>query len=127
MHVQFPLVRVGAGLAVLAGVAALIGASGTDFTVHDKAFYADANMINFVRPGLVIQVTGANVASDGKVTATFKLTDPKGVGLDRLGITTPGAVSVSFILAYIPKGQSQYVAYTVRPQKSPITGVSADQ
>ncbi len=127
MRAKFPLAPVGAGLVVVAAAAALTGASGTGFTVHDKAFYADANVLNFVRPGLVIQVTGANIASDGKVTANFKLTDPKGVGLDRLGVTTPGAVSVSFILAYIPKGQTQYVAYTVRPQKSPITGVTANQ
>lgn len=127
MAVKFPFLRPAVGIAVLAGAAALIGASGTGFTVHDKAFYADANLVNFVRPGLVIQVTGASIAADGKVTATFKLTDPKGQALDRLGVTTPGAVSVSFILANIPKGQAQYVDYTVRPQKSPITGVSADQ
>jgi OmcA/MtrC family decaheme c-type cytochrome len=127
MRAQFPLVPVSAGVAVLAGAAMLIGASGTGFTARDKAYYASASQINFVRPGLVIQITGAAIAGDGTVTANLKLTDPKGVGLDRLGIETPGAVSVSFILAHIPKGQAQHVAYTVRAQKSPITGVSADQ
>jgi OmcA/MtrC family decaheme c-type cytochrome len=47
--------------------------------------------------------------------------------LDRLGVVTPGSVSTSFVAAYIPQGQSQYVAYTTRTQTSPITGVSAVQ
>jgi OmcA/MtrC family decaheme c-type cytochrome len=42
-------------------------------------------------------------------------------------VATPGAVSVSFIGAYIPKGKTQHVAYTVRAQRSPINGVSAEQ
>jgi OmcA/MtrC family decaheme c-type cytochrome len=115
------------GVTVLAGAAALIGANSTGFTPHQKAYYADPNIVNFVRPGLVIQVTGATVAPDGKVSASFKLTDPKGLPLDRLGVNTPGTVTLSFVLAYIPKGEKQYVAYTVRPQKSPITGVTANQ
>jgi OmcA/MtrC family decaheme c-type cytochrome len=97
------------------------------FTKHQKAFYADANTINFVRPGLVLKVTSANVASDGTITAHIRITDPKTLPLDRDGITTPGAVSISCVAAYIPKGQTQYVAYTTRPQTSPITGVTATQ
>jgi hypothetical protein len=30
-------------------------------------------------------------------------------------VTTPGAISTSFVAAYIPKGQAQYTAYTTRP------------
>ena len=36
--------------------------SSTDkpaFTVRDKAFYADSNLVNFVRPGLVVKITGS--------------------------------------------------------------------
>ena len=32
---------------------------------------------------------------------------------------TPGAVSTSFILAYIPQGQKQYVSYTTRLENDP--------
>ena len=48
----------------------------------------------------------------------YKLTDPKGLGLDRLGITTPGTISVSFLVTYIPKGQTQYVSYITRNRAS---------
>ena len=93
MLIKIPLARLGLGLAVLAGAAALIGASGTGLTVHDKAYYAGSDQLNFVRPGLVIQVTGAAISADGIATAQFKLTDPKGQPLDRLGVTTPGTMT----------------------------------
>lgn len=112
---------------VLFGAVGLFSNETPPFTERDKAFYMDEAMVNFVRPGLVITVTGHEIAQDGTVKARFKLTDPRGLGLDRLGITTPGNISVSFILARIPAGQSQYVSYTVRTQTSPITGVSAVQ
>lgn len=121
------LVRLSVAAVTLAGAAVLISASKPGFTVHDKAYYADSNSISYIRPGLVITVTAADIAADGTVHARFKLTDPKGQPLDISGITTPGAVSVSFVLAYIPKGQTQYVAYTARPQTSPITGATANQ
>ncbi len=88
---------------------------------------ADPNLLNFIRPGLVIKITEATIASDGVIRVRCKLTDPKGLPLDREGLTGPGPISVSFIAAYVPKGQSQYVAYTTRPQTSPITGVTAIQ
>lgn len=112
-------------VALLAVVGAALLVSSTDkppFTAADKAFYADPNLVNFVRPGLVVKVLGGSIAADGTMKVGFKLTDPRGLPLDREGITTPGAISVRVTAAYIPKGQSQYVAYTVRPQTSPITG-----
>jgi OmcA/MtrC family decaheme c-type cytochrome len=114
-------------LLALGGAAILVSASGPVFTVHDKAYYADAAQLNFVRPGLVVKVTSASIGTDGAITATVKLTDPKGLPLDREGITSPGAISVSLIAAYIPSGQTQYTAYTTRVQNSPITGASAIQ
>ena len=97
------------------------------YTTHDKAYYADPNVVNFVRPGLVIQIVSATVGSDGTISVNYKLTDPKGQPLDRAGIQTPGAVSVSFVAAFIPKGQTQFVSYATRVQTSPITNVSATQ
>ncbi|MBK5294649.1 MAG: OmcA/MtrC family decaheme c-type cytochrome [Acidobacteriia bacterium] len=117
-----------AGALVLTFLAAtLISATKSPFNEHQKAYYADANTVNFVRPGLVIKITAAEIAQDGTITARFKLTDPRGLGLDRLGVTTPGTVGVSFIAATIPAGQTQYTAYTTRVQASPITGTSAVQ
>src|SRR5262245_59732287 len=113
---------------VLSGCAAvLISASKPTFSPHEKAYYASASAINFVRPGLVTRVLSAEIAADGTIRARVKITDPQGLGLDRLGVDTPGAVGLSFVAAYIPKGQTQYTAYTTRIQISPITSVSATQ
>ena len=127
MRFQSHTLRFAAALTAVVGAAVLIGADKKPFSPADKAFYADQNLVNFVRPGLVITITGATVGADGKVAAKFKLTDPKGVPLDRLGLSTPGSVSLSFMVAYIPQGQTQYTAYNTRPQTSPINGVTANQ
>jgi OmcA/MtrC family decaheme c-type cytochrome len=98
------------------------------YTSHDKAFYLTQDQIGFVRPGLKFIIQSATIReSDLKIQVTFSITDDLGLPLDRQGIYTPGPVSTSFVGAAIPKGQSQYVAYTTRVQTSPITGVSATQ
>src|SRR6266849_7389211 len=112
---------------LLTGSALLISASKPAFSPHEKAYYASASVVNFVRPGLVIKILSANIAGDGTMQARFRITDPQGMPLDRLGVETPGAVSTSFLVSAIPNGQTQYVAYTTRVQSSPITGVSANQ
>jgi hypothetical protein len=53
--------------------------------------------------------------------------DPRGLPLDRNGVNTPGPRSTSFVAAFIPKGQTDYIAYTRRTQTSPITNNSAVQ
>ena len=113
--------------ALAAGVALLGAAKQTEFSVHDKAYYASPATVNFVRPGLTIKIVSASIAQDGTISVDYKLTDPKGLPLDPAGVTTPGAISVSYIVAFIPKGQTQFVAYTTRTQTSPITKVSAIQ
>lgn len=115
-------------LALFAGAWQVVRATrNTQFTTRDKAYYADANTINFVRPGLVTKVTAASIATDGTVQATVKITDAQGLLLDKDGINTPGAVSLSFLVAAIPKGQTQFTSYTTRVQTSPITNQSATQ
>ena len=113
-------------IALLAALS-LTSASRKSFSSREKAFYADASVTQFVRPGLVLKVTAAQIAADGTATATISVTDPMGGALDRTGLTSPGAVSLSFVLSTIPKGKTQYTAYTTRTQKSPINGVSAIQ
>jgi OmcA/MtrC family decaheme c-type cytochrome len=125
----FAVGRYVVGFAVIAGSLALMSAPPVKhaFTKRDKAFYADPNVVAFVRPGLNIAITSTKIASDGTITVAYKLTDPKGLPLDRLGVQTPGAVSVSFVLAYIPKGEKDFWSYTTRSQTSPITGKTAIQ
>ncbi len=96
------------------------------FTPRDKAFYADSALVNFVRPGLKVQIVRASIANDGTVQVRFKLTDLKGLPLDISGVTTPGAVSTRFVIGTIPAGQKQYISYLTRKQTSP-SGVSATQ
>jgi OmcA/MtrC family decaheme c-type cytochrome len=106
----------------------LIGASKKhQYSQREKAFFADAATVEFVRPGLVFKITSAQIASDGTIAATISITDPAGLPLDRAGVTTPGAVSISMVAATIPNGQEQYISYVTRAQKSPITGNSAIQ
>ncbi len=127
-----PSLRRTSRLAAIITVAALAivtagSRANSSFTTKDKAYYADANTINFVRPGLVLKVNSASIGSDGTITTNLSITDKQGLPLDRLGVTTPGAVSISCVAAYIPAGQKQYLAYTTRVQTSPITNKSATQ
>jgi hypothetical protein len=117
-----------AALILIAICASVLNGSGKrNFTVHDRAYYLDPKAIDFVRPGLLVKITGAAIASDGTITVDFTVTDPRGLPLDVQGVTTPGSVSTSFIAAYIPKGTSDWLAMIARVQKSPITGNSANQ
>ena len=99
----------------------------TEITRRDRAFFADPNTVNFVRPGLSITIASAQIAADGTISVHYKLADPKGLPLDLAGIQTPGAISVSFLCAFIPQGQTQFVDYTTRAQTSPITHNTAAQ
>ena len=81
---------------------------------HDQAYYLPKATVDFVRPGLTIKVLSAAIASNGAISATFMITDPQGLPLDITGVTTPGPVTLSFLAAYIPKGQEQYVSYITR-------------
>ncbi|MGA3017433.1 MAG: OmcA/MtrC family decaheme c-type cytochrome [Bryobacteraceae bacterium] len=62
--------------------------------------------------GVVVKIQSASIAKDGTITARATIVDTDGHPLDRLGATTAGPVSMSFIAAYIPAGQTQYVSYT---------------
>ena len=112
---------------MILGSALLLSSPTASFTRRDKAYYLSEKDAAFVRAGLVTKITAATVASDGTIKVTFKITDPKGVPLDRDGVITPGPVSTSFIASVVPNGQVQYQAYTTRVQNSSITGKSATQ
>ena len=100
-------------------VAAGLSADRTNvFNSNDKAFYADQATLDFVRPGLVVKMTKAEIAADGTTTAWVKITDPKGVGLDRLGLKTAGTIALSFLNTYIPADKDAYVSYITRQRTS---------
>src|ERR1017187_10558187 len=92
------------------------------YTKHEKAAYLAEDLVNFIRPGVIVKIASANIAKDGTITARVTITDPKGMALDRLGVSTPGPVSMSLIAAYIPAGKTQYVSYTTTVAKPTIPG-----
>ena len=121
--------RCALAIAAIAGSFVLYGAARrNNFTVRDKAYYASPSLVAYVQPGLVFKIVSANIAGDGTVTVDFKATDPNGAALDRTGVITPGTISSSFLIAYIPKGQTQFVSYVTRTETSATgNGVKATQ
>jgi len=121
-----------AGMVLMLGASSWVSAKSGDpgdggYTAADKEYYlTEAEMI-FVRPGLVLEIIDVVIPADLQPEVTFKITDPAGLPLDREGVFTPGPVSTSFILSFIPAGEQAYVAYTTRVQTSPDTGESATQ
>lgn len=109
-------------LVVVTALAVVASADKPPFKANEKAAFADERTVNFVRPGLSIKVNSAEIGADGAITVLFTLSDPRGLPLDREGITTPGPVAVSFVAAHIPEGQQQYVAYTTRQATGSVSG-----
>src|ERR1035437_4351735 len=67
------------------------------YTQHQKAAYMEQNLASFIRPGVKVKIVSAAIAKDGTITARVTITDPKGLPLDKDGISTPGPVSMSLI------------------------------
>src|SRR5215469_10363925 len=121
------LIRTLLVITVLAGAVGLQSAGKYSFSKYQKAYYADANVIAFVRPGLAFKISSASIAQDGTITARVLVTDPQGLPLDKNGVNTPGAVAMSFIAATIPSGKRQYTAYTTRTVTAVTGGATAIQ
>ncbi len=94
--------------------ASLTSAPRRPFSSHEKAFYADPAVVEFVNPGLNITVNSASISTKGIITVVYTVADPNGLPLDAAGVTTPGAISLSFIAAVLPNGVEDYTAYTTR-------------
>ena len=108
-------------MAIVALVAAsLASAPRRPFTPHEKAFFANDQTVQFVRPGLVIKINSAQIAVDGTITTVYTITDPQGLPLDSAGVTTPGNVNLSFVAAVLPNNQEQYTSYTTRTSSGTV-------
>jgi OmcA/MtrC family decaheme c-type cytochrome len=102
-------------LGVIAGSVLLMSADKkSTLTPHEKAYYADPSVIEYVQPGLVITVVSAKIATNGTISVDYKVADPTGAALDTAGVLTPGTISLSFLAAYIPAGQAQYSSYITK-------------
>jgi OmcA/MtrC family decaheme c-type cytochrome len=93
--------------------------------------YLTASDVAFIRPGLKIKVNSIVIGSDRKPVIDVSLTDDLDQPLDRLGKTTPGPISLSFVLAWYDPATRQYTSYGTRTQTSPADsphpGVTATQ
>ena len=74
------------------------------------------------KTGIVVKIQSAAIAKDGTITVRATLVDADGLPLDRLGVASKGPVSMSFIAAYIPAGQTQYISYTTSVANPSIPG-----
>ena len=108
-------------------VAALMDETTTLYSAFQKAFYLGEEDAVWIRPGLKLEIQDVRIGANRKPTVQFRITDDRGQALDRSGNTTPGVVSTSFIMAYIPQDKDQYVSYTTRVVTSPITKVTETQ
>ena len=115
-----------AGVLVIAVLCLTADGKKPAYSPHEKAFYADEATVEFVRPGLVITINQAQIASDGTITVVYTLTDPQGLPLDASGVTTPGTISLGYIAAVLPNGQEEYTAYTTHHNSGPAVA-STDQ
>jgi OmcA/MtrC family decaheme c-type cytochrome len=104
----------------LAALMAADRAKKPGYTGQLQASHLDSIQVDFIRPGIVVKIVSASIGQDGTITARVNITDPKGLPLDRDGVYTPGPVSMSFIAAYIPANQRQYVSYTTTTAKATL-------
>lgn len=101
------------------------------FTSNQKEFYLDQPGLAYIRPGLKLKVNSLTVGSDRKATVDLSFTDDLGQPIDRAGVVTPGAITLSFILAKWSPTTREYTAITSRtvtaPANSPRPGATATQ
>ena len=128
-------------MAVTAGVVSLTGAGKPPKIVDPRSVmspdqlypttavehYLTQEVFDYVRPGFNIRINSVTIPEDRRPVVDLSFYDDLNQPLDWLGQVTPGALSISQILAWWDPVKRQYTAYTTRTQTSPITGVSAVQ
>src|ERR1700721_961349 len=97
-------------------ILSLIGAAqGTSRALKDNglvrrdlaSLLQPAGIADFVRPSLIFNIVSVTITGQ-TVKVHFTIQDSAGLPLDRLGVDTAGTVSTSFVMGYIPNGQSPY-------------------
>jgi len=94
----------------------------TRYTKAQTEYYLTEEQFQWIRPGLQVHVDSVDIPGDRHPVVELSVTDDLGQPLDVEGVLTPGQVSMSFILSWYDAENTDYVAYTTRPQTSPITG-----
>jgi OmcA/MtrC family decaheme c-type cytochrome len=97
------------------------------YTAAQQEHYLTSDQLAYIRPGFNITIKGVTIGADRKPVVQLAFTDDAGQPLDRAGVQTPGTLSVSFILDWYDPVNIDFIDYSTRVQKSPITGNSATQ
>ena len=88
------------------------------YSTNAKEHYLTTDQFGYIRPGFNVRINGVAIGADRKPVVDVSFTDDADQPLDRAGKVTPGALSVSFILAWWDPVQRQYTSYTTRPATS---------
>ena len=85
------------------------------FEANQMEFYLGDEGVAYIRPGVKVKILSiTNVAPGQKPVVELQITDDLDQPLDRAGKITPGAISLSFILAWYDPATREYTAYTYR-------------
>src|SRR5581483_1902569 len=85
-----------------------------NFSVNQLEYYLTDDGIAYIRPGLKIKVNSVTIGSDRKPVVDLSLTDNFDQPLDRNGKVTPGAITISCVLAWYNPATRQYTSYVNR-------------
>ena len=91
------------------------------FAPNQIEAYLTDDVVGYIRPGLKIKVNSVTIGTNRIAVVDLSLTDDFDQPIDRLGKTTPGVVSLSFILAVYDPVTRQYTSYTTRSVTTPAT------
>jgi OmcA/MtrC family decaheme c-type cytochrome len=89
-------------------------ATTSRYTPSQLEAYLSDDGIAYIRPGFHIKVNSVTIGTDRKPVLDLSFTDDLNQPLDRLGQTTPGALSLSFTLAWYNPATRQYTSYITR-------------
>lgn len=93
--------------------------------------YLSEDAIAYIRPGLKIKVNSVTIPANRKMVVDVTFTDDFDQPIDRLGKTTPGPISASFIIAWWDPVGRYYTSYITRtatsPANTPNPGVTTKQ
>jgi OmcA/MtrC family decaheme c-type cytochrome len=97
------------------------------YAASQAEHYLTADQIAYIRPGLNITVGSVSIGADRKPVVDVTFADDAGQPLDRLGVQTPGTLSVSFILSWWDPTARYYTDYFTRPETDPVSGRKENQ
>src|SRR5579863_3909009 len=82
-----------------AAALSMAGAGKNPYGNQEKMKFTTDATQNFPgASGLVLTIKTASIASNGTISVTYSLADSSGLPLDSTGATTPGTISMSYVV-----------------------------